>query len=115
MIEQASPSRHSEPQSSHACSHRLLDEVLGETLRRGAPDDEALLEQLMLWARSHGSKGFDASATSQLVAEVLRCRLGERFAQLPPGTCHDIGLVLWNDPTSRQRMGRLWQHLLTSE
>ena len=101
-------------QQARCSNSQLLDEVLGETLRHGPTDERMLLQQLSQWARDRGQAPFDASASSQMVAEVLRCRLGDRFTQLPVGMCHDIGLALWNDPASRQRMGRLWQHLLTT-
>ncbi|TWU45184.1 hypothetical protein Q31b_03550 [Novipirellula aureliae] len=96
---------------SAAQAKALLNEVLGETLSRQRESPVDLMETLKAWRRSQQDARFDNIRCEEMIGEVLRHWLGALSEKLPSSLQHDVGDVLWNDPTSQMRLNRLWASL----
>lgn len=93
----------------------LLAQVLHETLARPLEDPQALLSHLCQWRLKLGLIELDEERCEQLINEVLSFRLGHEITTLPRYVSHGVTTAVWNDPSSRQRVGRLWRSLEINE
>jgi len=96
---------------SAARAKDLLAEVLGETLSRQRKPSADLFQTLKTWRSSLADTRFDKLRCEEMIGEVLMHRLGSLSEKLPNSLQHDVGEVLWNDPTSQMRLNRLWASL----
>lgn len=113
MSSGADPSSHpgGPPDAAPPTRDELLAEVLGETIHRGRQDPESLLRAVRDWkSEMLATRGthLDAERFAELIGVVLRQRLGDKAAKLPERLRREVADVLWNDPTSRGRIERLW-------
>ncbi len=96
-------------------SQQLLAEVLGETLIRHQEDPNILVHSLQQWYQAQVDPHFDADVFPELIRHVLHHRLGERATRLPAELFSEVGLAIWNNEESRQRVQQLWDDLARSD
>ena len=92
-------------------SSQLLSLVLGETLNRNNLDATNLVKVLRSWRRESKSVEFDSTLCKAMVTKVLHHRLDCEIRGIPEQLLNEVAEVLWNDPSSKTRLTRLWTAL----
>ncbi|HWA97557.1 MAG TPA: hypothetical protein VG713_03670 [Pirellulales bacterium] len=103
------PSSHEPAEPNPEALERILDQTLRSAQDPAGPDDPTMFDEV---ARAHAGEPFTVEPIAvDLVRAALRSQMNAGWSPALEGASKCIAVSLCDDPTSRQRLERLWSTL----